>query len=252
MDIQIEGLHKSYADKKVLDNISFDLKGGTCFGLIGNNGAGKSTLINILIDVVQPDAGTVKISGMTYENDSLKIRRKIGILPEASPINDELTGYEQLWLVGLLYGISITDLTDRIESLFSFFFDDMEDLYRRCDSYSTGMRQKLGIIAALMHKPEMLILDEPFAGLDPSSSYQLLEFLSSYMRNDRVIFLSSHNLSYVEKVANRIGVLNKQHMVYDGDTEKLTENGTKLIEKSLFDLIQPEHKDEGGLQWLIN
>lgn len=252
MDIQIEGLNKSYADKKVLDNISFELHGGTCFGLIGNNGAGKSTLINILIDVVQPDSGNVKIGGMSYVNDALEIRRKIGILPESNPINDELTAYEQLWLVGLLYGIPAGELSARIESLFSFFFDDMEDLYRRCDTFSTGMRQKLGIIAALMHKPEILILDEPFAGLDPSSSHQLLEFLGSYMRNDRIIFLSSHNLSYVEKVANRIGVLNKHHMVYDGDTEKLTENGTKLIEKSLFDLIQPEHKDEGGLQWLID
>lgn len=252
MNILMEGLSKSYADKKVLENLSFELNGGTCFGLIGNNGAGKSTLINILIDVVKPDSGIVKIDGMTYDREPLAIRRRMGILPEASPINDELTGYEQLWLVGLLYGIPENELAKRIESLFSFFFDDQEDIHRRCDSYSTGMRQKLGLIAALLHKPNILILDEPFAGLDPSSSHQLLEFLNSYLRDDRIIFLSSHNLSYVEKVANRIGVLNKCHLVYDGGTEELTEKGTKLIEKSLFDLIQPARKDEGGLKWLMS
>lgn len=250
--VEIKGISKSYNGVTVLDDISLTLNGGTCFGLVGNNGVGKSTLINILIDLIQPDNGNVEIGGKTYENDGIGIKQLMGILPEVSPVNNELSAYEQLWLTGLIYGIPKNELKGRIESLFSYFFDNMDDLKQLCGSYSTGMHQKLKLVAALMHKPQILILDEPFSGLDPSSSHQLIEFFNSYLRDDRLILLSSHNLSYVEKIANRVGILHEHHFVYDGSMEELTEKGTKIIENSLFELIKPQRKDEGGIQWLMD
>jgi len=250
--LKIKGVSKSYNGVEVLENITFTLNGGTCFGLVGNNGVGKSTLINILIDLIRANSGRIEIDGKTYEQNGMEIRQIMGILPEASPINEELTAYEQLWLTGLMYRIPKNELSIRINSLFSYFFDDMKELYQDCASYSTGMRQKLGLIAALMHKPKILILDEPFSGLDPTSSHQLIEFLNSYLNTDRVILLSSHNLSYVEKIANRVGILHEKHFVYDGSMEDLTEKGTRVIEHSLFELIKPQRKDEGGIQWLMN
>ncbi|HKJ30420.1 MAG TPA: ABC transporter ATP-binding protein [Balneolales bacterium] len=250
--IKLEDISKSFNDTEVLNDISLSLNGGTCFGLVGNNGVGKSTLINILIDLIKPDKGNVEVAGKSYFEDGISIKQLLGILPEESPVNLELTAYEQLWLTGLMYHIPKNELSDRIDSLYSFFFDDMDSLKKECSSFSTGMTQKLKLVAALMHKPKILILDEPFAGLDPSSSHQLIDFLSSYLNDDRLILLSSHNLSYVEKIANRVGILNDHHFVYDGSMEELTEKGTKIIENSLFELIKPQRKDEGGIQWLMD
>lgn len=249
--ISISGLHKSFDDKVVLEEISLEAAAGTCYGLLGNNGAGKSTLINILLDLVPADQGEVSIAGLRYPHDTLTIRRTIGVLPEKEMLHPELTAWEQLQLSAMLYGIAPEERDVRIRTLFNFFFESEEDLYKPCGSFSTGMRKKVGIIGALLHRPSVLILDEPFSGLDPGSSVILIDFLRQYLSGDRVGFISSHNLNYVEQLATHIGVLHQRKLIYDGTREEFLKRGSGLIDRTLFEMLYQTPKSSEELGWLL-
>ncbi|MEX2641271.1 MAG: ABC transporter ATP-binding protein [Balneolales bacterium] len=240
--LRLDSVSKRYGNNKVLEEVSLKIYPGSCYGLLGNNGAGKSTLINMIIDLTRADAGRVEIMGKNYGHSPLWIKSRIGVLPEQELLNSEFSGMEQLRFTGLLYGLNETDLILRIKTLFNFFFDDIADLDKACGTYSTGMRKKLGLIAAVLHKPDLLILDEPFAGLDPRSSQSMIRFLRTYLNEERAILLSSHNLSYVQQAATDIGVLHNRKLMYSGPINEFTGNGVNQVEKSLFDLLNADEK----------
>lgn len=235
----------------VLENLSLEILPGTCYGLLGNNGAGKSTLINILLDLVQKNSGEVAINGLRYPQDTIAIRSMMGVLPEKDMIHPELTAYEQLHLSAMLYGIPENEREDRIQSLFRYFFETPEDIDKPCGSFSTGMRKKVGIIAALLHKPQILILDEPFSGLDPGSSVELIDFLKSYLINGRIGLISSHNLNYVEQLATHIGVIHNRQLLFNGSKKDFMQNGSGLIDRTLFELLKQTPKSNKELGWLL-
>jgi ABC-2 type transport system ATP-binding protein len=250
--ITVTNLHKKYGAKSELEHISLTIEPGTCVGLLGNNGAGKSTLIHILLDLIPKTSGDVSLFGLTYPADTVDIRKRIGVMPEEELIHDELTGKEQLDFACMLYGIPDTEREARIHTLFEFFFEDASELHKPCGTYSAGMRKKLGMIIALLHKPDVLILDEPFSGLDPAASQVLIRFLSLWLNERRAILVSSHNLNYVEQMASHVAVIHERNLAFYGSLATFLESGSGLIDQTLFALLKSEPKSHEALQWLLD
>lgn len=251
MSLAARNITKTFGQLQVLENLSFDFPSGCILGLLGNNGAGKSTLINIMCDLIRPDSGEVIINGEKFDTHSLEIRSKMGVLPETGLLNTDLSGKEQLEFAALLYGIKPSDIGEQLDTMLNYFFDDLSLLSRRCGTYSTGMRKKLGLILAFLHKPSVALLDEPFSGLDPASARLVINFLKSYQREDRSILISSHNLSYVQQVSTHIAVLHEGTFPFMGTHEDFTEDGRNQLENSLFELIMPNEKDTNDLKRVL-
>jgi len=175
--IEIEGVIKSFSGKIVLNNICLTVNKGQSFCILGPNGAGKSTLINLLLGIFKPDKGVIRINGLQYGRLSIdnKIKQIIGGFGDESKLIDEFTGYDYLQFVSYLYNIERSIQRSRIENVTNFFFDDISSLNRKITTYSTGMRKKLEICASILHLPLILILDEPFSGLDILSAEKLTQ-----------------------------------------------------------------------------
>jgi ABC-2 type transport system ATP-binding protein len=248
--LHISGITKQYANKTVLNSIQCSVEAGSCFWLVGRNGAGKSTLINILADLIAPDSGTVSFGDLSYATDELAIKRNLGVLPDKNPAIPQLTGWEYLQFVGLLDELPPDECKRRAESLLAYFFDETEDAHKRISSYSHGMTKKIGLCAALLHRPEYLILDEPFAGLDPVSSAKLVQFLQSYLTLERAIFLSSHDLGYAQKIMTHIGILENGVLQFVGSADDFA-SSKHTIEESILQILQPKESNIHELNWLL-
>lgn len=264
MHILAQHISKRYSSGElVLQDLSFELPAGLTLGLLGNNGAGKSTLIHILAGLLKPDfehpEGRLSLGGLQYDDarSEMDIRANTGLLPEEGLLNPDLSGNEQLDFSALLYGLDPAEenLQMRRNALLSYLFGDEQAantiLKQRCGSYSTGMKKKLGLVLALQHKPDLLLLDEPFSGLDPASSKRVIALLKSYKNELRSLLISSHNLSYVEQVADRIAILDGGKIVYFGSHDELTQNGNEQLETSLFRMIMPAEADTDKLDDLL-
>ena len=248
--IEIRHLSKSFGKHKVLDDISMEIEQGSIYALLGKNGAGKTTLINILVDLVQADSGTVSINGLPHNSLSRADKANIGLVGEDLALIEEFSGYEFLSFIGKIYKISHNILEKRLHDLFDYFFDDAADLKKGISTYSTGMKKKIAFCAAVLHTPDILILDEPFSGLDPLVANQMITFLKMYKKKDRTIFISSHDLNYVEKIATHIGVLDNAHLQFDATLENFTHNGQNALDNALLKILNPNEKDIKTMDWL--
>lgn len=238
MNIYVKQVEKKYNNKIILNKISLVIDPKSIYCLLGTNGAGKTTLINIISDLIDVSSGEVLFDNMNYKVNELEIKREIGLLSEASSLIEELTGFEYLTFVGKLYNLSKENIKERIDGLSSYFFDDLNDVRKTISSYSTGMKKKLMFCASVIHKPSVLILDEPFSGLDPIAANLLIEFLNRYINENRIIFLSSHDLNYVEKIATHIGVLDMGAIIYSGTLNEFIYDGAKNIDDSLLEKLR--------------
>ncbi len=248
--LHISNISKKYSGKTVLNALQCSVDAGSCFWLVGRNGAGKSTLINILADLIAPDSGTVTFGGLSYATDELAIKRNLGVLPDKNPAIPQLTGWEYLQFVGLLHELPPDECKRRAESLLAYFFDETEDTHKRIGTYSHGMTKKIGLCAALLHRPQYLILDEPFAGLDPVSSAKLVQFLQSYLSPERAIFLSSHDLGYAQKIMTHIGILENGTLQFVGSAEDFA-SSKHTLEESILQILQPKESNIHELNWLL-
>ena len=209
---------------------------GEIFGFLGPNGAGKSTTIRILLGIIKPTSGTVKILGMNHLKNSIEIRKKIGYLPGEFLIYSNLTGSQILTFFS-----NIKNEYD--ETYLNVLAEKLQiDLNKQFGTLSQGNKQKIGIIQALMHKPELIILDEPTNGLDPLVRNEFYEIISDLKDEKRTIFFSSHNISEVEKLCDRIGIIREGKLI---TTEKILELKSKQIQifEIEFSKIQPQKKD---------
>lgn len=203
--IDISGLTKRYPGKQTpsLDNLSLQIRQGEIFGYLGPNGAGKTTTIRLMLDLIRPTTGSIKILGMDVHRQSTAVRRLVGNLPGELRLWDHLNGYQVLrYLAGLRPGCDLNYaylLAERLDL----------DLHVRSASYSTGNKRKLGIVQAMMHRPPLLILDEPTNGLDPLVRQTFHELLNEARAAGQTVFLSSHVLSEVQAVCDRVGILRK-------------------------------------------
>ncbi len=235
----------------MLQELDLTIESGQIYCLLGKNGVGKSTFLNCILDLVQPDSGSITLFGKDYHRHQLEVKQNLGALCEDNPLIEEFTGLEYLSFVSKLYKLSAAEAEERINSLVSYFFTDKESLHKNVAGYSTGMKKKVGIAAAMLHKPQVLILDEPFTGLDPIAAQLLVQLIRSYRNANRAILISSHDLNYVEKIATHIGVLNDGQLMYNGSVQEFTMNGSSLIDQALFQLLLPHHNTETNLDWML-
>lgn len=231
--ITLRDLFMSYGEKHVLKGINLDVYKGQIIGYIGPNGAGKSTTVKIMLGLVQQYEGKVSILGQDISNGDVEYKRKIGYVPETAEIYDNLTAREYLTFIGQLYGLDYEDVDKKAKGLMSIF--GIDNVYEsRIASYSKGMKQKVLIISSLLHNPDILFLDEPLSGLDANSVMVVKEVLSELASQGKTIFYSSHIMDVVEKISNRIILINDGQIVADGSFDELKD---KCREGSLEDIF---------------
>lgn len=218
--ITIRNLKISFGEKQVLNGINLDVHRGQIIGYIGPNGAGKSTTIKIILGLIEGYTGEVKILGQDISDGSIEYKKKIGYVPETAEIYDSLTAREYLTFIGELYGLDYENVDQKAQKLMKIF--EIEEVYdSRMTSYSKGMKQKVLIISSLLHNPDILFWDEPLSGLDANSVMIVKEILSELVSQGKTIFYSSHIMDVVEKVSNRIVLINNGQVVVDGSFDEL-------------------------------
>ncbi len=218
--VSIEGITKRYGNRTALADLSFTVAKGEFFGYLGPNGAGKTTTIKSIIGLVRPDAGRVMVAGIDVAKEPLEVRRRIGFVPDTPFLYDKLTAREFLRFVGGLYHLEHDDMESRISWLEDIF--DMHGwIDRRSEGYSHGMKQKVVMAAAFLHRPELLIVDEPLVGLDPQSARLVKDLLLLINSHGTTIFMSSHDLSVVEELCRRMAILHQGVIVAEGTLDDL-------------------------------
>jgi ABC-2 type transport system ATP-binding protein len=254
--LEIKSLTKRYGSVCGVKNISFDIEQGEIFGYLGPNGSGKTTTIRIFLDFIRASAGRARLFGLDSHVHSSKIKSMIGYVPGEYGIYEEMRGFEYLQFFGALRGHRKPPLRDRLIEIFSL------DISKRIKSYSHGTKQKLAVVQAFMHDPELLILDEPTIGLDPLMQQRFYELLLEMKNRGKTIFLSSHILSEVEKVCDRVGILREGKLVAIHEISEIKQFRLKSIEisfkqeveKSIFKLdgVRKVEKDGNTIQLWVD
>ena len=242
--ITIRGLEKSFGTKKVLKGIDLDVQKGQIIGYIGPNGAGKSTTVKIMLGLIEQYTGEIKIFGENISNGSVEYKKRIGYVPETADIYDNLTGREYLTFIGELYGLDYDVADEKAKKLMALF--NLEKVYdSRISSYSKGMRQKVLIISSLLNDPDILFLDEPLSGMDANSVMVFKEVLAELVSQGKTIFYSSHIMEIVEKISDRIILINDGQIVADGSFEELKGKSMEGSLEGIFNQLTGfnEHKE---------
>lgn len=233
--IEIKNVSKSYKKgKKVIDDLNLKINNGEIFGFIGLNGAGKTTTIKMLTGILEIDEGEILIDGKSIFTDAVEAKKNIGLVPDNPDIFLKFKGIEYLNFIADVYEV---DEEERVKEIKKYAkeFSMEEELENKIESYSHGMRQKIHIIGALLHKPNNWILDEPITGLDPKASYDLKKIMKDYANEGKTVFFSTHILEIAEKLCDRIGIINKGKLVFVGTLEEMRkEFGQKLSLEEMF------------------
>ena len=241
--IAIDRLSKIYDSNYVLKNISLSFEAGQIIGYIGPNGAGKSTTIKILTGIIGDFEGNVTVLGMDVRNDSLAIKQKIGYIPENAALYDVLSPIEYLNFVGRLYGMEKEIIQKKSTELLQLF-DLGSKMDERMSGFSKGMRQKVLLISGLIHNPEIIFLDEPLSGLDANAVILVKEILSQLKKAGKTIFYSSHIMDVVEKLSDRIVIINKGEVIADGTFESLQQQASSGSLENIFTALTGNHEHE--------
>jgi len=229
--ICLKNLHKSYGIKQVLKGIDINIYPGQVIGYIGPNGAGKSTTVKILCGLITDYEGQVFVKGMNLRDHLVEIKSNIGYIPELAELYDVLTPLEFLTMVASLYNMDEETASDRIHKMLTAF-GLASNINDRMDTFSKGMRQKVLITSGILHNPDIIILDEPLSGLDANSVIIVKELLSKLAKDGKTIFYCSHMMDVVEKVSDRIILINDGAIIADGSFEELKQQqGNNSLEK---------------------
>jgi len=236
--IRIEGLRKTYGAVTALDGLDLTVASGTVFGFLGPNGAGKTTTIRMATGVLRPTAGQVRIAGKDMVRDPIGAKRHIGYIPDRPALYEKLTGEEFLRFVGGLWGRSGATVRKRADDLLEMF--QLADWkHTIIENYSNGMRQKLLICSALVHSPDVIIVDEPMIGLDPRAARLMKDVLRAFADNGGTVFLSTHTLEVAQALCHRIAILNQGSIRAMGTIDELrheAEAGTAGLEEIFLKL----------------
>ncbi|MFP3914245.1 MAG: ABC transporter ATP-binding protein [Actinomycetota bacterium] len=218
------GLTKHYGETLALDHLDMEVRAGEVFGFLGPNGAGKTTTIRLLLDILRPDEGSVRLLDLDPRRDGVELRRRIGYLPGDFVVDGRQTSRQLLTYLGNLRGGIPTDRVEQLAGRLEL------DLDTRIRSLSKGNRQKVGLVQAFMHDPELLILDEPTSGLDPIMAREFLTMVDEARRRGQTVFMSSHILSEVQQAANRAGIIRRGRLIAVDEVETLRAKAVRRVE----------------------
>lgn len=233
--LEIKNLSKTYkkSNVKAIDNVSITIEDGDIYGFIGPNGAGKSTTIKCVVGIHDYDEGDIFLDGVSIKFNSIEAKKKIAYVPDNPDLYEHLSGIAYIDFVCNIYNVGSEK--DELIHRYAQMFDIESKLADPIKTYSHGMKQKVALIAALVHKPKLLILDEPFVGLDPKASHDLKEIMKNLCSEGAMIFFSSHVLEVVEKFCNKIAIIKNGKIVASGNTDDI--KGDESLESKFLELF---------------
>ena len=218
--LKIEHLTKVYGEKKAVDDLSLHICPGEIPGFIGHNGAGKTTTLKASCGILQYDSGEITVDGLSMKQDPLGCKRKIAYIPDNPDLYEFMTGIQFLNFVSDIFGVADAERQERIHR-YADAFELTADLAQPISSYSHGMKQKLAIISALIHEPKLIIMDEPFVGLDPKATHLLKELMRQMCRQGSAIFFSTHVLEVAEKLCDKVAIIKAGKLIRSGTMEEV-------------------------------
>ncbi|MBR3059654.1 MAG: ABC transporter ATP-binding protein [Oscillospiraceae bacterium] len=231
--LNIEHLTKTYGEKKAVDDLSLRILPGEIFGFIGHNGAGKSTTLKCAVGILQFDSGSVAIDGTDLRTDPLKCKRELAYIPDNPDLYDFMSGIRYLNFIGDVFGIPGETRQERIRK-YAELFELTEDLAQPISAYSHGMKQKLALISAWLHAPKLILMDEPFVGLDPKASHLLKGMMREHCDAGGAIFFSTHVLEVAEKLCDKVAIIKQGRLVKAGTMEEV--KGDDSLEEVFLEL----------------
>jgi len=244
--ILVRDLKKFYGAKAAVDGVDLEVPRGSFFGFLGPNGAGKSTTIRMLTGLIPADSGSIEILGYQLPGNELEIKRRIGLVPDESLLFDRLTGAEYLEFVGRVYGLARPTAIERAKALLDLFQLELDR--KVIAEYSKGMRKRVAMAASLIHHPELFLMDEPFEGVDAVGARLMKDILQDQVRRGATIFLTTHVLEVVERLCDRVAIIDRGKIVRCGTLEELRAGGESL-EDAFVRIVGAEHALE-RLDWL--
>lgn len=218
--LKIEHLTKTYGDKKAVDDLSLHIKPGEIYGFIGHNGAGKTTTIKSCCGILSFDGGEIYVDGTSIKTNPIECKSKIAYIPDNPDLYEFMTGIQYSNFVADIFGVSAEDRQSRIHK-YADAFEITKDLAQPVSAYSHGMKQKLAIISALIHNPKLVIMDEPFVGLDPKASHLLKGYMRDICDNGGAIFFSTHVLEVAEKLCDKVAIIKGGKLIKSGSMEEV-------------------------------
>ena len=218
--LRIENLTKKFGDKKAVDSLSLHIAPGEIYGFIGHNGAGKTTTIKSIVGILKFDEGEILVDGMSVKESPIECKKKIAYIPDNPDLYEFMTGISYLNFIADIYNVSSQDRTERIKK-YGDLLELTDDLAQPISAYSHGMKQKLAIISAWIHNPKLIIMDEPFVGLDPNSSHILKEMMRDVCDKGGAIFFSTHVLEVAEKLCDKIAIIKNGRLIKSGTMEEV-------------------------------
>ena len=231
--LQIQNFTKCYGDKVAVDNLSMHIAPGEICGFIGHNGAGKTTTLKACCGILQFDKGTILIDGKSIVDDPIACKQQLAYIPDNPDLYDFMTGMKYLNFVANIYGVSATDRQARIQQ-YGEMLGMTDDLMLPISACSHGMKQKVALIAALLHKPRLILMDEPFVGLDPVASHQLKNVMAQHCAEGGAIFFSTHVLEVAEKLCHKVAIIKGGKLVANGTMEEV--KGQASLEQVFLEL----------------
>ena len=231
--LQISNLTKTYGEKKAVDDLTLHIQPGEIYGFIGHNGAGKTTTIKSCCGILQFEEGEILIDGISIKDDPIACKKKLAYIPDNPDLYEFMSGMQFLNFIADIFEVSAVDRASRIKK-YADMLELTDDLGQSVASYSHGMKQKLAIISALIHEPKLIIMDEPFVGLDPKASHQLKQLMREICDNGGAIFFSTHVLEVAEKLCDKIAIIKGGKLIKAGNTEDV--KGDSSLESVFLEL----------------
>jgi ABC-2 type transport system ATP-binding protein len=252
--IKIEGLTKKYGELTAVDNLSLSIRTGRLFGFLGPNGAGKSTTIGCLTGLLDPTSGQITLLGEKLTRDSVELKRRIGIMPEGLALFDQLYAHEFLAFNARMFGLDEPTVRKRVEELLEVM-ELKQVLNKRLAEFSTGMRKKVAFAAAIIHRPEILFLDEPFESIDPASVAMFKDWLRRFVAQGRTVFMTTHVLETVERLCDEVAIINAGRLAWRGEVGQLASGGMIEFDGRCFNTLEALFlhlvgEQRGQLAWL--
>ena len=231
--VEIKGLCKSYDNKRVVDNLDLTINDGEIYGFIGHNGAGKTTTIKCLIGILSFEKGEILIDGLSIKDKPIECKRKIAYIPDNPDLYNYMSGVDYLNFIGDVFNVANEERIKRIDK-YAGIFELTDSLANPISSYSHGMRQKLAIIAAWLHEPDLIVMDEPFVGLDPKASHELKMMMREFCDRGGSIFFSTHVLEVAEKLCDKVAIIKQGQLIKSGTMEEV--KGDSSLESVFLEL----------------